>query len=308
MTAEGNGQLETLIIQSVLEELSKNGLFDSKNKQQVVNSAVQVINSAASVPITPLIPEDEETVTLPTDEIMVDNPFNLEAIRAMKKTTPARIGIGRAGARQKTVSWLRFLADHAVAKDAVFVDVSEDFLKRMNLVAVTSAAQDKEQFLTNPELGRRLSEEGVRIIKEKCSKNPQVQICVVDGLSSSAIEANIPDLLPALIQGLNSIGLKIGTPVFIKHGRVWVQDQVAKLVDAEVVISLIGERPGLGTAESLSAYMIYRPNENTVEADRTVISNIHKGGIPPAEAGAHLVDVLEQILKVKVSGVKLNQK
>ncbi|MCK9912757.1 ethanolamine ammonia-lyase subunit EutC, partial [Microbacteriaceae bacterium K1510] len=80
------------------------------------------------------------------------------------------------------------------------------------------------------------------------------------------------------------------------RSRVWVQDQVAQLVDCDVVISLIGERPGLATAESLSAYMVYRPTEQTVEADRTVISNIHRGGTPPIEAGAYLSDLIKDIL------------
>jgi ethanolamine ammonia-lyase small subunit len=144
-------------------------------------------------------------------------------------------------------------------------------------------------------------------VLQKCEKNVQVQILVVDGLSSSAIEANIPDILPALSQGLKAAGIKVGTTFFVKHGRVWIQDEIARLVNAEVIISLIGERPGLGTAESLSAYTIYRPNEKTVEADRTVVSNIHRGGIPPAEAGAHLVDLLQQILHAKISGVKLTR-
>ena len=297
MTA--NEQLEKLIIRNVLEELARRGLPGVTGKEPVVPVVTQQAVQESL--------KDEEMVTLPSpDEVMVPNPVNLEAIKAMKKTTPARIGIGRAGARPKTVSWLRLLADHAVAQDAVFVNVSEGFIKRMNLVAVQSAAVDKEQFLTRPDLGRRLSEDAVKTIMEKCIKNPQVQICIVDGLSSSAIEADIPDLLPALTQGLTSAGIKMGTPVFIKYGRVWAQDHVATLLNAEVVISLIGERPGLGTAESLSAYIIYRPNEKTVEADRTVISNIHKGGIPPAEAGAHLVDVIKQILAAKASGVKLN--
>lgn len=299
VTALANEQLEKLIIQKVLEELTKKRLLGAASKEKVVASVAQQVAQE--------FPEDEEVVTLPSpDEIMVSNPVNLEAIQAMKKTTPARIGIGRAGSRPKTVSWLRLLADHAVAQDAVFVNVSEGFVERMNLVAVQSAAVDKEQFLTRPDLGRRLSENAVKTILEKCRKNPQVQICIVDGLSSSAIEADVPDLLPALTQGLTSAGIKVGTPVFIKYGRVWAQDQVATLLNAEVVISLIGERPGLGTAESLSAYIIYRPNEKTVEADRTVVSNIHKGGIPPAEAGAHLVEVIQQILAAKASGVKLN--
>jgi ethanolamine ammonia-lyase small subunit len=131
------------------------------------------------------------------------------------------------------------------------------------------------------------------MVVEKCQKNPQVQILVVDGLSSSAIEANIPDVLPVLTQGLTAAGIKVGTPFFIKYGRVGIQDEVGMLLNADVVISLIGERPGLVTADSMSAYMIYKPNENTVEADRTMISNIHKGGTPPAEAGALLVDVVD---------------
>lgn len=296
-----NNELEKVIIQSVLEELAKKGLLSNRGKNDVMSAAMLD---------TPLLLDNsaEEMVTFPSlDEMQISNPFNADAVKAMKKSTPARIGIGRAGARPKTMSWLRFLADHAVAQDAVFLDVSDEFLKENNLMSVQSAVTNKDEFLTRPDLGRRLSEEAVRTVSEKCEKNIQVQILIVDGLSSSAIEANIPDLLPALMQGLKSAGIKVGAPFFVKYGRVWVQDHVAALVNADVIVSLIGERPGLGTAESLSAYMIYRPDEKTVEADRTVISNIHKGGIPPAEAGAHLSDVLKQILTAKASGVKLNQ-
>lgn len=303
--AVANNELEKVIIQSVLEELAKKGLLSNKGKDHVMSVAM---------PDTPLTIDHsagnsaDEVVTFPSlDEMQIANPFNAEAVKAMKKSTPARIGIGRAGARPKTMSWLRFLADHAVAQDAVFLDVSDEFLKQNSLMSVQSAVTTKDEFLTRPDLGRRLSEEAVKIISEKCEKNVQVQILIVDGLSSSAIEANIPDLLPALMQGLKSAGIKVGAPFFVKYGRVWVQDHVAALVNADVIISLIGERPGLGTAESLSAYMIYRPDALTVEADRTVVSNIHKGGIPPAEAGAHLADVVRQILAAKASGVKFNQ-
>ena len=288
------------IVQDVLAELTKRGLNSPTAKDHVMSVAIK------NTTLSPLA-EEKMVSLVSADEILVDHPVNLEAIKAMKKATTARIGIGRAGSRLKTASWLKLLADHAVAQDAVFVDVSDDFLKRMDLFYVQSAAETKELFLTRPDLGRRLSEEGVQTVLQKCQKDVQVQILVVDGLSSTAIEANVADILPALLQGLKASGIKVGTPFFVKHGRVWVQDEVAKLVNAEVIISLIGERPGLGTAESLSAYMIYRPNEKTVEADRTVVSNIHRGGIPPAEAGAHLVDLLKQILKVKASGVSLTR-
>lgn len=238
--------------------------------------------------------------------VWVPNPANYEAIVAMKKETPARIGLYRAGTRPKTKAFLKFLADHAAAMDAVFLDVSEEFLERMNLFCVQTKAKDKEEFLKRPDLGRKLSDEAVKTVLEKCQKDPQVQIIVVDGLSSSAIEANVPDVLPVLTQGLTAAGIKVGTPFFIRNGRVGVQDHVGMLLNAEVIISLIGERPGLVTADSMSAYIIYRPNEKTVEADRTAFSNIHKGGTPPAEAGAHLVDVIKQILAAKASGMKLN--
>src|SRR5699024_1508552 len=122
---------------------------------------------------------------------------------------------------------------------------------------------------------------------------------VSDGLSSTGTSETVPDLMSALIQGLKLKNITIGTPVFIKRSRVWIQDEVAKLVDCDVVISLIGERPGLATSKSISAYIIYRPNEKSVEADRTVLSNIHEGGVPPAEAGAHLADTISEMLKFK---------
>ncbi|HZK54350.1 MAG TPA: ethanolamine ammonia-lyase subunit EutC [Desulfosporosinus sp.] len=299
--AVANNELEKVIIQSVLEELAKKGLLSNKSKDHIMSTTMldtpQFSNNSS-----------EEMVTFPSlDEMQISKPFNADAVKAMKKSTPARIGIGRAGTRPKTLSWLRFLADHAVAQDAVFLDVSDEFLKQNDLMSVQSAVTSKEEFLTRPDLGRRLSEDAIKTVSDKCEKNVQVQILVVDGLSSTAIEANIPDLLPSLMQGLKSAGIKVGTPFFVKYGRVWAQDHVAALINCDVIVSLIGERPGLGTAESLSAYMIYRPDKKTVEADRTVVSNIHKGGIPPAEAGAHLADVVQQILTAKASGVKFNQ-
>lgn len=293
--------IEKIIVENVIRELAKKGMLKDVGPAVPKTEPRQEANK-------PSKDSDERAVTVPPDEILVPNPANLDAIKAMKRKTPARIGIWRAGARQKTASWLRLLADHAAAQDAVFKDVSEEFIRRMNLVPIQSACRDKDEFLTRPDLGRRLSEESVRIVREKGEKDAQVQILVVDGLSSKAIEANVPDLLPALVQGLKAQGIRVADPIFfVKYGRVWIQDPVGMLLNSDLVVSLIGERPGLVTAESLSAYIIYRPNEKTVEADRTVVSNIHRGGIPPAEAGAHLATLLKKILDAKCSGVKFSQ-
>ncbi len=286
--------MERLIIETVVKELAARGMVN----QAVRPAAASCVNGNIENGVISLPP---------AGGIDVDNPCNLEALKTMRTLTPARICIGRAGARPKTMSWLRLLADHSVAMDAVFQDVSQEFLDKTGLFTVESAAKTKDDFLTHPEMGRKLSPEAEQIIREKCTRDVQVQIIAVDGLSSSAIEANVGDMLPAMLQGLQTAGIKTGTPFFVRNGRVWIQDPIAKLVNADVIVSLIGERPGLVTAESMSAYMIYRPNDATVEADRTVVSNIHRGGIPPAEAGAHLVTVIKQILQHQCSGVKLQQ-
>jgi len=162
-----NNELEKVILQSVLEELAKKGLLPTQSKGHVMSAAMMhtSLNSDNS---------SEEMVTFPSlDEMQIANPFNADAVRAMKKSTPARIGIGRAGARPRTVSWLRFLADHAVAQDAVFLDVSDEFLRQNKLMSVQSAVTTKDEFLTRPDLGRRLSAEAVKTVSEQCEKNIQ---------------------------------------------------------------------------------------------------------------------------------------
>lgn len=302
-------EMEQMIIENVVKELAKRGLLGKEQSQPEAQAcALEKKTLLESKPAGQGVGDDQAALEVPDiSGVWVPNPVNYDAIVAMKKETPARFGLYRAGARQKTNSYLKFLADHAAAMDAVFLDVSEEFLDRMNLFCVQTKAENKEEFLKRPDLGRKLSDEAVKTINEKCEKNPQVQIIVVDGLSSSAIEANVPDVLPVLTQGLTAAGIKVGTPFFVKNGRVGVQDPIAMQLNADVIVSLIGERPGLVTADSMSAYIIYRPNEKTVEADRTVFSNIHKGGTPPAEAGAHLVEVIKQILAAKASGIKFNQ-
>lgn len=247
---------------------------------------------------------DTTPITFPeTFEMGVENPNNEEMIRHAQSITPARIGIGRAGTRMKTQSYLQFRIDHAAAQDAVRKDVNPELIKGLNLPLLETRAESLKDYLMDLDAGRKLSDRSREWLEQNGEKNVEVQILVCDGLSSSAVEANAGDLLPALIQGLSLKGIQVGQPLFIKRARVWVQDEVARILNAEFVISLIGERPGLNTDESLSAYMVYRPNEKTVEADRTVISNIHRDGLAPVEAGAHLAGLIEKMLQSKSSGV-----
>lgn len=233
---------------------------------------------------------------------------NKEDLDAMIARTPARIGVGRSGTRPKTDSWLKFRFDHAAAVDAVYGEVSDILLKRLDLIKVKTKADDKEVYLRRPDYGRKLSDEAKRVIEAKCIKAPTVQIIISDGLSAKAIEENVEDVYLSFKQSLTVAGLDTGTPFYIEKGRVAVMDDIGEILGPEVIVLLIGERPGLVSAESLSAYICYKPRLGTIEAERMVISNIHKGGIPPVEAGAHLGTVIQKILKYQASGMSLVKK
>jgi len=240
-------------------------------------------------------------------QFLVPEPADAPGYLRMKEKTPARLGLWRAGPRYKTQPMLRFRADHAAAQDAVFSYVSEDLIKEMNFVCVSTKCRDKDEYITRPDLGRQFDEENVKIIGSSIRRDQQVQIIVGDGLSSAAIEANIKDVLPSIRQGLQMFGLDYSEVLFIKHARVPAMDQIGEITGADVICYLIGERPGLVTAESMSAYIAYKPTIGMPEARRTVISNIHKGGTPAVEAGAYISEVIKKMIDHKKSGIELRE-
>jgi len=240
-------------------------------------------------------------------KILVNNPKDMNALQLFKNSTPARIGVGRAGDRPLTETLIRFRADHAAAIDSVFSEVDEKLLDELKLIKLKSKVKNKDEHITRPDLGRDLDDESVKLLREKCTKNPQVQVIVSDGLSSKAIEANIKDVLPAFLQGLSVYDIKVGTPVFVKYGRVGAMDAIGEEIGADAAILFVGERPGLATAESMSAYMVYHPKRDMNESERTVLSNIHKGGTPPVEAGAHIATLMKRILDEKARGVNMKK-
>ena len=236
---------------------------------------------------------------------LVENAAQPEKYKKLKEKTPARLGSGKAGARYKTLSMLRFRADHAAAQDAVFSEVSQEFPKENGLLPLHTCCEDKEQYLTRPDLGRKLSEESQKVLRGAISGTPRVQIVVGDGLSSAAIEANAMDCMAAIQDGLKLKGIDCGKGVFIRYCRVGAGDAVGDVLGCEVVCVLVGERPGLVTDKSMSAYITYKPHTGVSESARTVVSNIHDGGTPAAEAGAFVAELIGKILDKKVSGVAL---
>lgn len=239
------------------------------------------------------------------EEFNIPNPYNKEEYMRIKAKTDARLGVWRAGPRPLTRTTLRVRADNAAAMDAVFNDVHEEYLERNNLKTYQTKCDSKETYLTRPDLGRVFDDETAAKIKAECINEPDVQIVVSDGLSSSAVEANIDAVLPAIYNGLKATNLKVGTPFFVKYGRVGAEDSVAKILNAKVTVILLGERPGLATSSSLSAYIVYGGYPGIPEANRTVVSNIHKAGTPPVEAGAYIAELCKQIFDKKASGLDL---
>lgn len=205
----------------------------------------------------------------------------------------------------KTETYLRFRADHAVAMDAVLSEADETIPESFGFLKVQSLWSDKDEYITRPDLGRRVSEETLMRIKKQCTHNPDVQIIVGDGLSAPAIGANLSDIYPMLTDGLKSEGYLLGNPIYVRYARVAVMDQISEVLNAKVTIILIGERPGLATGESMSAYLAYESGTQKPESQRNVISNIHKKGIPPVEAGAQIVSFIAKMMREKISGVDL---
>ena len=237
---------------------------------------------------------------------LVQQPENGEKYKKMKEKTPARLGSGRCGPRYKTLTMLRFRADHAAAQDAVFSQVPEDFAEKNGLVPVQTCCKDKDEYLTRPDHGRCFDEENQKIIRAAVKNAPRVQVVVGDGLSSAAIQANAMDCLAAMEDGLKARGIQLGQSIFVRYCRVGAGDAVGDVTGCELVCVLVGERPGLVTDKSMSAYITYKPHTGVSESARTVVSNIHAQGTPAVEAGAYIAELIDTILKKKVSGVGLH--
>ncbi len=237
---------------------------------------------------------------------LTENPMDKDTFARLKARTPARLGCGRAGARYKTLTMLRFRADHAAAQDSVFSQVPEEFARENGLVPVQTCCESKDQYLTRPDLGRRFDEENSRIIKDAIPQKPQVLVVVGDGLSSAAITANAMDCLRAIGDGLKARGIDLGKSLFVRYCRVGAGDFIGDLTGCQLVCMLVGERPGLVTDKSMSAYITYAPHTGVSESARTVVSNIHAQGTPAVEAGAHIAGLIETILQRRISGVGLH--
>lgn len=290
------------------------------NKDELKTIVAQMLREmhTGDKPEPPVKASEYKPVTQPAEEealaditaidlrqqYLTPNPVNPQAFLALKLKTPARLGCGRAGPRYRTLTMLRFRADHAAAQDSVFSLVPEGFYKGNELPFLQTMCKDKDEYLTRPDLGRRFDEKNQALIRQIC-KDQRVLVVIGDGLSSAAIEANALDCAAAIRQGLKTRGVEVGQTPFVQFCRVGAGDHIGELTGCELICLLVGERPGLVTNESMSAYITYRPQLGISESKRTVVSNIHRQGIPAVEAGAHIASLICTMLERKASGIDL---
>lgn len=258
---------------------------------------------ASAVDDGPFIPDIRERNLF--DSIPFPTAQDPVALARLRQAGPARICLERTGPRYKTLSLLQFQADHAAAVDAAFTDVSQAFLEKEHLVAFKTLCASREEYLQRPDRGRTLAPDQIAALVKLTGKSPKVLIYYADGLSSTALETNGPDTYHSMAAGLQRHGITPPPPFFVRWARVPSQDCISEATGAEVVCTLIGERPGLVSSESLSVYFSYKATVDMPEARRTVISNIHRGGTPAVEAGAYIADIIKRMLDKKASGTDL---
>jgi ethanolamine ammonia-lyase small subunit len=223
-----------------------------------------------------------------------------------KAHTTALVGIGAVGTRYATDVVLQFQAELAVAHEAVAAVLPEGWAEQHGLLALRSRVRDHREFLLRPDLGRRLDEESIALLRARAAKNIDVQPILADGLSAIACMGSGMALLEAYSAACKDAGLNVGTPMCAQFARVWLEDEIGETVGAKVAAILLGERPGLGTGDGLSAYLVYQPRVGKTDGDRNMMSNIHARGTPPEQAGKRLAILTRAMIDQSTSGVDLD--
>ena len=196
------------IVQAVLKQLASGNI--QTNENEVKKTVEEYIDNTPDSDLIDITSREVKAVPL------IKNPADPDGLARMMKKTPARIGVDRAGPRLRTQTLLALRADHAAARDSVFADVDESMMESLGMFCVKTCCTDRNEHLTRPDLGRKFDEQTAAEIKSKCAQNPDVQFIVSDGLSSKAIEANVKDVLPSVMDGVKSMGYSVGTPFFVK--------------------------------------------------------------------------------------------
>lgn len=236
-----------------------------------------------------------------------------EIVRRVRAQTPARLLAGRAGAAYRTRTQLELRAAHAAARDAVRAefdlarDFGAEFIERWRLFEVSTRAASKDEYLLRPELGRSFNPHARTELSGRTARDQDLIVAIGDGLSVAAVSKQVPSLLELLHAHAKQHGWSVGPPFVVRYCRVGILNDIGELLLPKVAVLLIGERPGLATAESLSAYLAYRPQKNHTDANRNLISNIHSRGVQTEDAALRIANLVAKMLQTSTSGFLLRE-
>lgn len=247
-----------------------------------------------------------------------DKAFIFEATPAwlkLKELTGARIALGRTGVSLPTKDILEFRLAHARARDAVHTALEVKPLfkalvgKGFAPITVASQAVDRQTFLLRPDLGRRLSVASAQALTtlshDTTQPLPSLAFVIADGLSAQAIQTHALQLLEALRLELPQV--QEAAVVLATQARVALGDEIGEILGAELVVVLIGERPGLSAPDSMSAYLTWHPKVGRTDVERNCISNIRLEGLNYVEAAQKLSWLIRQAKALGKSGVELKE-
>jgi len=260
------------------------------------------LGSSDPLPPAPALPP----IPAPPARVYTPRPERSAFAAQAARHTTALVGIGHVGTRYATDVVLQFQAELAVAHAAVGAELPDGWAEQNGFVGVRSRVTSHREFLLRPDLGRRLDEASLETVRSRCTKNPDVQVIVADGLSAVACTQTGKTLHDAVVRACTARGLSTGTPIAARFARVWLEDEIGQEVGAKVAMILLGERPGLGTGDGLSAYVVYGPKLGNTDGDRNMISNIHARGIPPEDAAERLAALAAAMIAQTCSGVTLD--
>ena len=243
------------------------------------------------------------------EQALVDRTDPPPALWAdLRRFTPARVALGRAGNGLPTAAHLDFQAAHAAARDAVHAELDVAALRGalsalgIDSVVVRSEATDRHTYLLRPDLGRRL------LPADRLLLTPRpggFAFVVCDGLSATAVARHAAAVLAIMVPALLAQGLTVPPVVVAQQGRVALGDDIGEALGAEAVAVLIGERPGLSAADSLGIYLTWQPRRGRTDAERNCISNIRPEGFPPASAADKLLWLIGTMRRLRLTGVGL---
>ena len=232
-------------------------------------------------------------------------------LRDLRNLTPARVGLGRSGAGVPTEALLAFTLDHARARDAVHAAFDAAAVTQglgdlgLPTSEVRSRAGDRKDYLRRPDLGRQLDEASQQALSETSGAPCRLAIVVGDGLSSAAVNRHAVELVRRLVPHLTAAGFGIGRAVVASGARVALGDEIGAMLGADMIVMLIGERPGLSTPDSLGAYLTINPRIGLTDAERNCVSNIHGAGLGYDEAAFKIAWLVREGSARQVTGVAL---